>query len=60
MSKIRVDKELCVHCGACTGVCSIDCLSIDSTTAMLNINTEKCNLCSLCIEACPLKAIVKE
>ena len=57
MTKINIENNLCVHCGACTAVCSTDALTIDNSTALLNFAKEKCTLCEQCIIACPLRAI---
>jgi L-aspartate semialdehyde sulfurtransferase ferredoxin len=57
MSNITINKKLCVHCGACTAVCSVNALNIDPITAALSFTKEKCTKCSQCIDACPLRAI---
>ena len=53
---ITVDTEACVNCGACTAVCSVDALSMDSEW-QLKFDSEKCVDCKLCIRACPVRAI---
>jgi ferredoxin len=57
MSSIIIDKNLCVHCGACTAVCSVDALKMDPINAELNFIKEKCTKCAHCIDACPLRAV---
>lgn len=57
MSNINVNKNLCVHCGACTAVCAVDALYIHPITTALNFTKEKCTECAQCIDACPLRAI---
>jgi ferredoxin len=47
------EAELCVHCGACTGVCFSGCLSMDEASWELVVDREKCIACGLCLKACP-------
>ena len=58
MSKIKIHEEKCVHCGACTGVCSFDALQIKKPSWILMYNEKLCKNCGLCVAACPLRAIV--
>jgi ferredoxin len=46
-------EELCVDCGACTGVCYSGCLSMDREKWELVVDREKCIACGLCVKACP-------
>jgi ferredoxin len=55
-SAIRVNEEKCVHCGACSAVCVVDALYLD-TKAMLVFDKDKCIDCKLCVKACPARAI---
>jgi L-aspartate semialdehyde sulfurtransferase ferredoxin len=57
MLDIVINRKLCVHCGACTAVCSVESLYIDLLTATLSFAEENCTKCAQCIEACPLRAI---
>jgi L-aspartate semialdehyde sulfurtransferase ferredoxin len=45
-------SEECVNCGACTGVCFSQALSLDAE-AKLRLEREKCVACGLCVKACP-------
>jgi len=54
---IFVDKENCVDCGECTSVCITGALSLDSKTKKLSFNKDKCILCELCLDCCPVRAI---
>jgi L-aspartate semialdehyde sulfurtransferase ferredoxin len=46
-------EELCVDCGACTGVCLSGCLRMDSENWKLVVDRELCIACGLCVKACP-------
>lgn len=54
MSTLKIDKELCVGCGACVDVCPQGALYMKDDKVEVN---EKCNLCGACIDACPVKAL---
>ncbi len=51
---IRVDPELCVLCGLCTGVCPPDAL--DLTPTRLEV-LPHCSSCGLCVPYCPVGAL---
>ena len=55
--KIVRDKERCVHCGACTSVCSVEALSIDRATMEVTFDHDKCVACGMCKIACPVNAM---
>ena len=57
MSKIKIDRDKCVHCGACTAVCAPAALRLGGTEATLIFDEECCVDCGSCLEACPLRAI---
>lgn len=47
--------DLCTGCGTCTeGVCFVDAIHLDDTTAVVD---EGCRGCGRCIEVCPNEAI---
>ncbi|MEA2016560.1 MAG: NIL domain-containing protein [Actinomycetota bacterium] len=54
---IIIDKNLCVDCGACTSICITQALTLDKKTHKLNFNKDKCILCELCLDCCPVSAI---
>ncbi len=54
---IKRDEDLCVHCGACTGVCRVDALYINRETMEVIFDPEKCVACGLCKTACPVNAM---
>jgi ferredoxin len=55
--EIRIDQDSCIDCGACTGVCLSDALSISAPDWKLKFDKEKCILCELCVSACPTRSI---
>ncbi|WP_448588966.1 NIL domain-containing protein [Thermodesulfobium sp.] len=63
-NKIRVDslekelfhdKELCVNCGLCVGVCASRALILDENDELRFIK-EKCVMCGICVKVCPRRA----
>jgi L-aspartate semialdehyde sulfurtransferase ferredoxin len=57
---IIFNKERCINCGACTGVCKSGALTMDNDTWELVINQDKCLFCEMCISACFVKALSME
>ncbi len=57
MTNLKIDKEKCVHCGACTAVCNENALCMKIEDWTLNFNEGICTNCNACIKACPLRAI---
>lgn len=55
-SVIVWDEDMCVHCGACTAVCSTGALSLNED-AMLVFDSDKCIACEQCVGACPSRVI---
>ena len=53
---IRVDKELCIGCGACVSVCPTNSLVLNED-GKCEINNESCIQCLACITTCPVEAI---
>lgn len=54
---IMRDENVCIHCGACTGVCPTQALSMDTGTWLLGFDSDKCIVCEECVTACPVSAI---
>lgn len=52
---IRIDKELCVGCGACLKACMYDAIDMLDRKAVLN---NCCIHCGACVETCKFKAIL--
>ena len=53
---IRLDKEACVHCGACVSICPTDALTLSDDYELI-LDEEECVYCKACIPACPVKAL---
>ena len=51
------DENQCIHCGACTGICPTQALSMDTGTWLLEFDPDKCIVCEQCVSACPVSAI---
>lgn len=56
-ASIYRDDDKCFQCGACTGICPVDALSIDRQTMAVLFDPEKCTGCSLCVPVCPVRAM---
>jgi L-aspartate semialdehyde sulfurtransferase ferredoxin len=55
--KVWREEELCVHCGACTGLCPTSALSIKKPEEKVSFDVEKCVACGICGLACPFGAM---
>ena len=55
--RISWDKDICVQCGACTGVCPTTALSIVDEDMGVVFHGEDCILCHSCLKACPFGAL---
>ena len=53
---VTVDKDLCIGCGACTGVCQVSALSLDED-GKSQCNEDVCISCLTCVGTCPVSAI---
>jgi Fe-S-cluster-containing hydrogenase component 2 len=55
---IEVDSEKCFSCGSCVALCPVEAISIDADSSV-KFDKEKClgSTCSLCVDACPARAI---
>lgn len=54
---VSIDKDACVHCGACCAVCFSGAIVMNRSTWQTEFTPDKCILCGLCINACPRKII---
>ncbi len=58
--RIKVDKEACTLCMACTTICPASALSGGTDSPQLRLFTANCVQCGLCATGCPEKAITLE
>lgn len=52
--KLKINKEKCIGCGKCAGLCPMKNISIEEKKA---ISHESCTMCYRCINNCPVQAI---
>jgi L-aspartate semialdehyde sulfurtransferase ferredoxin len=55
--KVWREEELCVHCGACTGLCPTEALKMDRPGFKVVFDVHKCVACGMCGLACPFGAM---
>jgi L-aspartate semialdehyde sulfurtransferase ferredoxin len=55
---VEVDEDKCFSCGSCVALCPVEAISIDSES-VVKFNPERClgSTCSICVDACPARAI---
>lgn len=51
-----IDKNKCIGCGACVGICPVGAISFDDN-GKADIDTGKCIKCGTCEATCPVEAI---
>lgn len=54
---ILLNKEKCINCGICTGVCSTKAVDLNRENWQVQFLKEACVLCLECTIACPVNAI---
>jgi L-aspartate semialdehyde sulfurtransferase ferredoxin len=55
--KITREDELCVHCGACTGLCPTEALHVVRPEMKVVFDVDKCVACGVCGLACSFGAM---
>ena len=55
--EIVLDDAECIHCGACTAVCSSGALHMAAPDWKLTFDKEQCIVCEMCVKACPMRII---
>ncbi len=53
---VKVDKDMCIGCGACVGVCPVTALSLDDE-GKSECDADTCITCLSCVGTCPVSAI---
>lgn len=56
---VTVDKEVCIGCGACVGVCPVGALELDEN-GKSGCNEDICISCMSCIPVCPVSCITEK
>ncbi|ABB58159.1 NIL domain-containing protein [Synechococcus elongatus] len=56
-AEIVIDRDRCVDCGLCTGVCPTGALRLDPKSFQLQFDRPRCSVCEQCIPTCPVQAI---
>jgi len=52
---VKIDKDACIGCGACVGVCPVSALEMEGDKAVVDAAT--CIDCGGCVSTCPVQAI---
>ncbi|MBR2809153.1 MAG: 4Fe-4S binding protein [Erysipelotrichaceae bacterium] len=55
----KVDQEVCLGCGACTGVCPVGAIALDDSGKAC-VDQSLCIDCGACVATCPVSAISQE
>ncbi|MCF0114103.1 MAG: 4Fe-4S binding protein [Erysipelotrichaceae bacterium] len=53
---VTVDKDMCIGCGACTGVCPVEAITLEDD-GKAGCNGDVCIDCGACVGTCPISAI---
>ncbi|MBR2074326.1 MAG: 4Fe-4S binding protein [Fibrobacter sp.] len=58
MKRLVHNREKCLECAGCVGVCPA--MALDMYNLDLQIDHEKCTKCGTCTRACPVGALTLE
>jgi len=50
----KIDKDLCIGCGACAADCPVECITEEDGKYV--IDADKCLDCGACAGSCPVEA----
>ena len=53
---VTINKDLCIGCGACVGVCPVNALEMSDDGKIICKETD-CIDCEACVSSCPTEAI---
>lgn len=54
---VEIDRKRCIDCGACTGVCPTEALTLNGEGTLV-LEEDKCILCGNCLKACAVGAVI--
>jgi L-aspartate semialdehyde sulfurtransferase ferredoxin len=57
LAELAIDRDVCIDCGLCTGVCPTEALTLHPETLRLTFTRSRCVVCEQCIPTCPVQAI---
>ena len=52
----KVDKDTCIGCGACAGVCPVGAIALQDD-GKAGVDEGTCIDCGACVSTCPVSAI---
>ena len=55
--KLIHDRDLCVHCGACSVQCLSGALKVNPQTGETELDEERCLACGMCLPSCGYGAL---
>jgi len=55
--EIMRNKDKCIMCGVCTGVCPTGALYLERPSFEVAFDENNCVVCQLCVKVCPVKAM---
>lgn len=55
---VTINRDTCIGCGACVGVCPVGALSMDDEMKSV-VDEGTCIDCGSCVSACPVEAITQ-
>ncbi|MDD6467391.1 MAG: 4Fe-4S binding protein [Erysipelotrichaceae bacterium] len=53
---VTVNKDTCIGCGACTGVCPVEAITLRED-GKAGCDADTCIDCGACVGTCPVEAI---
>jgi len=56
---VKVNKEICIGCGACEGTCPVGSIKLDAE-GKAEADQSTCIDCGACVAGCAVEAITQE
>ncbi len=57
---ITIDKDVCLGCGACVGVCPTGAIELGEDGKAGVVNPDVCAECGACVGTCPVSAVTMD